>query len=167
METYKLIEGFENYSVSNLGNVKNNKTGRVKVATVYKCGYIRVFMLMNKQKYATTAHILVAKAFIENPENKPCVDHIDNDKSNNNVNNLRWATLSENQHNRSVNKNSSSNAKGVSYHKLSQKWVAYINIDGIRINLGSFTNIEDAKQARIIKANQSFGIYTNSCEKII
>lgn len=49
--------------------------------------------------FATTLHRLVAKMFIPNPDNKPCVDHIDGDKYNNNVNNLRWTTYKENNNN--------------------------------------------------------------------
>ena len=47
-------------------------------------------------------HRLVAETFIPNPDNKPCIDHIDRDPTNNNVQNLRWATLQENQNNRSI-----------------------------------------------------------------
>ena len=112
-------------------------------------------------------HILVANAFIANPDGKACVDHIDNIKSNNNINNLRWATNSENQHNKSMSKNNTSGVKGVVWHKGKAKWQSQIMIDGMQIYLGLFTNIEDAKQARMIRANQAFGIYTNACEKII
>ena len=63
--------------------------------------------------------------------------------------------------------NNTSGVKGVCWSKASNKWMSRINIDGIAIHLGVFTDIEDAKQARILKANALFGVYTNSCEKII
>ena len=166
METYKIIEGFENYSVSDLGNVKNNKTGSIMKQHVQE-GYKRLNINLNKKQYKKYVHVLVASEFIPNPENKKCVDHIDNCKTNNNISNLRWATHTENRQNSSVSKNNASGSKGVHYNKASQKWISRIVIDGIRISLGSFENLEDAKQARIIKANQVFGVFTNSCEKII
>jgi hypothetical protein len=70
-------------------------------------------------------------------------------------------------HNKKLHKNSKSGVKGVYFHKASQKYEARISIDGIKLNLGLFINIEDAKQARMIKANQVFGVFTHSCEKII
>ena len=167
MEHYKIIAGFETYSVSDHGNVKNNKTARIMKTRFHPEGYIIVDMRLNKQRYSKRVHILVANAFIANPDEKACVDHIDNIKSNNNINNLRWATNSENQHNKSMMSNNTSGVKGVVWDKDRNKWRSQIMIDGIRIYLGSFTNIEDAKQARITRANQVFGIYTNACEKII
>ena len=166
METYKIIEGFENYSVSDYGNVKNNKTGRI-MKTRVNFGYIIIDMRVNKQTYTKRVHILMAIAFITNPDGKLCVDHIDNDKSNNQIANLRWATHSQNCQNKSMMSNNTSGVKGVVWHKASKKWRARITIDGIQIYLGSFTNIEDAKQARMSKANQALGIFTHSSEKII
>ena len=61
-------------------------------------GYRRIGY--NYKKYLV--HRLVAETFIPNPDNKPCIDHIDRDPTNNNVQNLRWATLHENQNNRSI-----------------------------------------------------------------
>ena len=61
----------------------------------------------------------------------------------------------------------SSGVKGVSWDKDTNKWRARIKIDGIQIHLGLFTNLEDAKETRMIKANQAFGVFTNACEKII
>ena len=66
-----------------------------------------------------------------------------------------------------MGKNNTSCIIGVSWDKKSNKWRAQIKIDGIAVNLGFFTNIEDAKQARITKANQVFGVFTHSSEKII
>ena len=92
------------------------------------------------------------------------VDHIDNNRRNNDVLNLRWVSRKENGQNRSMNKNNTSKIKGVTWHKKSQKWNARINIDGVRIHLGLFDSIEDAKKARVTRAKAAFGIYVNDCE---
>ena len=60
-----------------------------------------------------------------------------------------------------------SGVKGVAWSKNAKQWRAQITIDGIYIYLGSFTNLEDEKQARITRANEAFGVLANSCEKII
>ena len=168
METYIIIEGFENYSVSVFGNVKNNKTGRQLKPGKNKLGYEHVILTANnKSSCLKRVHRLVACGFLENPNNKCFVDHIDNNPSNNALLNLRWATASENSQNKKTHKNSKSGVKGVYFHKASKKYEARISIDGIKVHLGLFVNLEDAKQARITRANQVFGIYTNACEKII
>ncbi len=167
METWKIIEGFENYSVSDHGNVKNNKTGIIKNVKPNIKGYIHVGMTINKIQYQKMMHVLVALAFIENPENKLFVDHIDNCKSNNHLTNLRWATCSENGQNKNMMSNNTSSVKGVIFDKHAKKYRAQITLDGIQIHLGLFTNIEDARAVRIKRANEAFGVFTNSCEKII
>lgn len=93
-EKWKKISGFDEYYVSSFGNVKhkNKKLKPIKrtdgrlVITLYKDGKQRVCFISR----------LVATAFINNKENKPYVDHIDRNVSNNNMNNLRWVTQSEN-----------------------------------------------------------------------
>lgn len=164
METYKNIIDFENYEVSNFGNVRNKKTNKILKPRIGKDGYHKIDIRKNYKRYTKKLHRLIAEAFIENLENKSQVDHIDNNKSNNNINNLRWATSQENNRNRQLNANNTSGWKGIDFHKKSNKWRAQICIDGISIHLGLFDNIEDAKQARVIKANAAFGIYINSCE---
>ncbi len=164
-EIYKVIEGFENYSVSNLGNVKNNKLRRIMKQGIGNNGYYRVGITNNNRCALIRVHRLVALAFIENVENKQNVDHIDNNITNNSVNNLRWVNQKENIQNSSISKSNTSGSKGVSLHKGSNKWSAYIHIDGIKIHLGLFVDKQDAINARIQKANEAFGIYTNKCEK--
>lgn len=79
MEIWKDVPGYVGlYQVSNYGNVKS--------------------ILYNKRK-TFSIHRLVAAAFIPNPNNKPCVDHIDGNRLNNHVDNLRWATHLENNNN--------------------------------------------------------------------
>jgi len=163
-EEYKPIQDFENYEVSNLGNVRNKKSGIILRCSIGKDGYYKVSLYQDKIKYSKKIHKLLAQAFIENPENKPCVDHKNNNKLDNNIDNLRWATTKENGQNRKVNINSKTGIKGVYFDKKTNKYKSHIRIDGITIHLGCFDNIEDAKAARITKAQQVFGVYINSCE---
>ena len=86
VETYKKIEGFEVYSVSDHGNVRNDKTGRI-LKQSHRNGYQMVHLQKDNKQYNNDIHRLVAIAFIANIETKKCVDHIDNNKHNNNVKN--------------------------------------------------------------------------------
>ena len=160
-EEFRNIEDFDNYEISNLGNVRNKKTNKILKQSICD-GYYKINLSKNGTIKNKKIHKLVANAFIENPENKSCVDHIDNNRLNNNISNLRYATNKENQQNSKLSSKNTSGIKGVTYEN--NKWRARINIDGIKIHLGYFENIEDAKQARLIKAQQVFGVYMNSCE---
>ena len=92
-------------------------------------------------------HRLVAIAFISNPDDKPEVDHIDENKTNDNVNNLRWATDRGNKQNIGITRYNTSGFKGVSYQKLSKKYKATIKIAGKQKHLGYFKTAEDASKA--------------------
>jgi len=166
MEEYRPIVDFENYEISNLGNVRNIKTGEILKNSVNGCGYYQVGLYKNKKRTTKKIHQLVAIAFIENHENKDCVDHTDNNRLNNDVENLRWCSQKENCQNQKIPKNNTSGVKGVYFDRNANKWRARIMIDGIFIHIGYFKTIEDAKDARVKRANEAFGIFTNSCEKI-
>lgn len=97
METFITIPDFPEYSVSDKGNVRSNRSGRIlKLDTQTKLPYKRVTFSVNGKTTRKPVHRLVAEAFIPNPMNKPFVNHIDNDPSNNHVSNLEWVTHSEN-----------------------------------------------------------------------
>lgn len=99
-EVWKTIDGFENYQVSNFGRVKSFAKKTPKILTTNAndgIGYVRVQLYKNKQRAFFRIHRLVAMAFIPNPENKPEINHKNGIKKDNRVENLEWATYSENE----------------------------------------------------------------------
>lgn len=94
-EVWKNINGFEQYQVSSLGNIKN-KGGKLKSVQTTKNGYSQVLLWIGHKAKGVFIHRMVAEAFIPNPENKTDVNHIDGNKANNRVENLEWCTRSEN-----------------------------------------------------------------------
>ena len=167
VETYKKIEGFENYSVSDHGTVRNDNSGRVLKPCKTNDGYLRVGLVKNKIQYFKLVHKLIAEAFLLNLKNRKCIDHIDNNRQNNNLINLRYATVQENAQNASLSSKNTSGTKGVSWNNKTNKWTAQIYINGKTINLGSFINKDDAIKIRIQKAKDEFGEYINKCELVI
>lgn len=92
-EVWRKVEGIDfPYEVSNLGRVRNYETGHMrKLQNTVGYRYVTV-----KNDKKILVHRMVATAFIPNPEGKKEVNHIDGNRSNNNVNNLEWVTSSEN-----------------------------------------------------------------------
>lgn len=84
------------YSISENGVVRNDKTGRIIAGTDKSCEYIKVTLTIEGQLKTFQMHRLVAETFLPNPNNLPVVHHIDGNKHNNNLNNLQWVTYKEN-----------------------------------------------------------------------
>lgn len=92
---WRIIDDYPTYSVSNAGEIKRNE--QIVKLTPHSEGY-QVITLRNEEgeKSVRYVHRIVALAFIPNPDNKRVVDHINNNRSDNRVENLRWTTQSEN-----------------------------------------------------------------------
>ena len=161
-EVWRQIDEYPNYSVSSYGRIRNDN--KIMKQSIDRYGYKRIGFWKEQKKKHFKVHRLVANSFIPNLENKKCVDHINNDRLNNSINNLRWCSSKENNRNRSVGKRNTSGIKGVTFEKKRKKWRAQITIDGTAIFLGRFDTIEDAKKARINRAKKVFGIFINACE---
>jgi len=117
MEDTIIIKDFPNYSISRDGVVMNNETGHILKSYVNKqVGYLQIKLPKERHKYWVYIHRLVAEAFISNPENKDFVDHINRDRQDNRLENLRWVTRTENNYNTSLRKNNVLQEKNISEH---------------------------------------------------
>lgn len=138
-EIWKDIPDYEGiYQISNIGRVKSLKFNKEKILKNSVCrGYYHVILHKNKQKKTYRNHKLVAMVFLGHVPNglNIVVDHINNIKNDNRVENLQLITQREN-----VSKNTKGTSKytGVHWDKKSKKWVSSIRIKGRLKNLGSF-----------------------------
>lgn len=154
-EEWKDVVGYEGiYQVSNYGNVKSlaRKICHGKLCFISKeksiklClrgGYKTMCLRKNNFKKMIGVHRLVAMAFIPNPENKPFVDHIDGDRTNNAVRNLRWCTSKENMNNE-VTFPRNRDALQKAWNKRSRRVYQY-NLNGEFIQ--EWTNARQASKA--------------------
>ena len=97
-EIWRTVPDYENYQISNFGRVKSLWKSKAKILKPAFCnGYLRVDLCKDGKQKLFRVHRLIAQAFIPNPEGKPQVNHKDGHPMNNYVENLEWATSSENQ----------------------------------------------------------------------
>ncbi len=92
------IEGFERYLVSPAGKVYSLITNKYLRPRMVHNGYYQVVLCKSEKSYPKLIARLVAQAFIPNPDNKPEINHVDGNKTNNDISNLEWVTHSENIH---------------------------------------------------------------------
>lgn len=148
IEIYKPITGFEQkYSVSNLGNVKNIITGKILKPRNTGKGYLIVTLYKNDSCKNYKVHRLVAEMFIG--KNDLHIDHIDMNRSNNKVENLRYCTPRQNK-NYSIDKSLTS-SKYTGVVKRKNKWISQCTKNGKAKYLGMF-NCEFSAYVAYVKA---------------
>lgn len=146
MENWKKIPDYENYEVSDFGRVRNVKTNRILKLRLVGSGYYSVNLSKNGSVGEFRVNRLVYYVFKGVwSDRKNVIDHIDNDKLNNRLSNLRLVSARENTNKKHLR--SSSKYVGVSWCKTQEKWRAYIHINGKNKYLGSFNNEYDAHLA--------------------
>ena len=116
------IQGFPNYLIYQDGRVQNKKTGRILKPGNHK-GYLFVNLFKNCKGRHYTIHRLIGIHYIPNPYNYPCIDHIDRNKLNNNIENLRWVTNSQNMQNKELSKLNTTGIKNIIFIKSSKLWL--------------------------------------------
>jgi len=128
----KDVVGYEGkYAIDEEGNVFNARTHKKIKHTNRPNGYKAVSLSDKGKRRFHYVHRLLAQAYLSNFSEELQVDHIDRDRSNNKLSNLRMVTNQENDFNRT--------AKGYRWHKGASKWVAYIRKDGKQHYLGLHT----------------------------
>ena len=117
------IQGYPNYLIYQDGRVWSNiRKGRFLKHGVTKGGYHQVGISQDKKPKRFYVHRLVAIHYIPNPDNKPEVDHINQDKSDNRLENLRWVTSLENGQNQGDRIDNTSGHKNICYQKRKNTW---------------------------------------------
>ena len=130
----KIIDGFENYTITKDGIIKNIKYNMIVKPYLSKDSFITVNLTIDDKHYKRKVHRLVADTYIENIKNYKYIVHIDGNKKNNNFENLKWFKTSR-QNLQLPNKN---NCKGVHYDPKYNYYVARIKFDNKNIHIGTY-----------------------------
>lgn len=137
-----------------------NKKNSGKVAgSVKSDGYLHIVVTISGRKLAFKAHRIMW-LLCKGAHPSRSIDHIDHDKSNNEISNLRSVSISDNGKNRSIGLNNTSGFIGVSWSKVNSKWHASLKTNGEFVHVGFFDKKDDAVKARS-KANKIHGFHKN------
>jgi len=149
MEEWKTITDFPDYEVSNQGRVRRIwKSGKKLRKFGISVGYYRLDLYNDAKPSMKLIHRLVAEAFIPNPENKPEVDHINRNRLDNRIENLRWSTSFENHENMDQPTNTGEKYITIGEYPRCLKTVSLsIPVNGKRIHKLFYT-LEDAIEYR-------------------
>jgi hypothetical protein len=162
-EIWKTIKDYPNYEVSSFGKIRNLRTGRLLSTTkLNRDGYNTVGLYKNKGKQfrkCVSIHLFVAKAFLKKVRGKDFVNHIDKNKTNNHMDNLRYVTHQEANMGNRISSRNTSGFKGVSLNKERNQWQAYLSINYKQLSLGYYDSKDAAIAARKEAEIKYFGDY--------
>jgi hypothetical protein len=139
------VEGYPNYLIYEDGSVYSNFKKKYLKHSTDGDGYKQVCLYNDKKQKTWKVYRLVALHYIPNPHNYPEVDHIDRDKCNNHLYNLRWVNRSMNCQNKDIQINNKLGIKNISFHKSSKKYRFQKKIND-KIHEKKFKTLEEAIQ---------------------
>ena len=160
-ECWRSVDGYINYQVSNVGRVRIASSGKIMTAFCNRQGYASISLYKDGTRKTLNIHHLVAMCFIPKAESDERleVDHINQDKTNNSVSNLRWKASRQNKWNRDkMRKETSSKYIGAPLNKSDHMWRAQIRQnDGRNAHLGYFHDEKEAARTYNAKAYELRG----------
>jgi len=144
LEEFIDIQGYEGkYKINKNGDILNVKRNNILKPNLHKDGYYKIGLFKDNKKKDFLIHRLIALHFIDNPDNLPVIDHKDRNKTNNNIENLRWSSVSDNNKNRTIK------AKGCIFlfdDKRRKNEKPYYTVRIRTKYLGSFKTYEEAEE---------------------
>lgn len=172
-EIWRDIKGFEgSYQISNLGRVKSlarrgNWREKILIANINIYGYLVVGLCKKGKQKRKSIHRLLAEAFIDNPQNLPTVDHINRNRLDNRIQNLRWASYRTQALNRDRVDNMAKNlgdyiTKGEGNPK--SKPVLQYDLEGNLI--AEFSGVRDAERKTGVKCQNIYSCCKNKSKTV-
>ena len=149
---YCLVNNYEDYVIFSTGKVYSKKHKKFIKPHISNQGYLRIEISKNNNPKKYFVHRLIAEHFIENLYNLPSIDHIDRNKLNNDISNLRWSSRTLQNINKNIQKNNKTGTIGVYFHKIKNIYRAIWRVDGKKFSKSFSANKysdEEAKQLAI------------------
>lgn len=143
---WRVIDGTKGYyCINREGLVLNNRTGKFLKPFTNQKNYLLVDLRIDGERRTKKLHRLLAIAFIPNPNNLPVIDHLDRNRQNNSLDNLRWATIQDNNNNRTLKGTIDYTKKLRKDGTYRERWRARYRNNYKFCNLGTFKTEKEAK----------------------
>lgn len=143
---YYITEDLKIFSVARKGTSGKEIIPKMNIEN----GYLRVSLSKNNYRKRVMLHRIIAENFIPNHNNYTTVDHINGNKLDNRIENLRWCSQAQNSRfdNHKLRTNNTSGFRGISFDKRCNKYQTEVNVAGKQIYVGKFDTLEMAIQER-------------------